>query len=147
MVATNGRYYLICRFDPYDELAYYRVDRILDIKILDFPVKPLRQLPGLSGGLDLPKHMAEHVYMFSGKSATVRFRIARSALVHVFDWFGGDVRFEYPTENEVEVVVKVNEQAMLYWALQFCEHIEVLEPQSLRDKLRDTCQATAEKYN
>jgi predicted DNA-binding transcriptional regulator YafY len=146
MVATNGRYYLICRKDPYDELVYYRVDRILDIGILDSPVKPLRKLPGLADGLDLPKHMAEHVYMFAGNSVGVRFRVRRTDLIHVFDWFGSDVRLENSTDTDVEVALRVNEQAMLYWALQFCERIEVLEPQSLRETLRQRGQMIAEKY-
>ncbi len=31
LAATNGRYYLICNYDKYDDLANYRVDRIKDI--------------------------------------------------------------------------------------------------------------------
>ncbi len=146
MVAVNGRYYLICRYDPYDQLVYYRIDRILNIKILDTQVKPLRKLPGLSDGLDLPRHMAEHVYMFAGESVTVRFRVARSALVHVYDWFGDDVRLTNINDDTVEAIVCVNEQAMLYWALQFNEHIEVLAPLSLRDRLLLAGQSITEKY-
>jgi predicted DNA-binding transcriptional regulator YafY len=146
LVATNGRYYLICRFDPYDELAYYRVDRILNIDLLETPVKPLRELPGLADGLDLPRHMAEHVYMFSGKAVRTRFRINRSALMHVFDWFGSDVRFENENDESVEVILHVNEQAMRYWALQFYEQVEVLEPQSLCDSLQKAGRSIVEKY-
>jgi predicted DNA-binding transcriptional regulator YafY len=146
LVATNGRYYLICRFEPYDDLAYYRVDRILDIELLDEPVKPLRELPGLSAGLDLPRHMAEHIYMFSGPAVPTRFRISRAALAHVFDWFGGGLRFENEASDTVEVVLRVNEQAMRYWALQFHEHVEVLEPQSLRNSLHEAAQKIADTY-
>ena len=32
MVATNGRYYLICNYDKYDTLSNYRIDRITGIK-------------------------------------------------------------------------------------------------------------------
>lgn len=31
MVATNGRYYLICNYDKYDTLSNYRIDRITGI--------------------------------------------------------------------------------------------------------------------
>jgi predicted DNA-binding transcriptional regulator YafY len=146
LVATNGRYYLICRHMRYDQLAYYRVDRILDIKLLDIPIKPLSELPGLASGLNLPRHMAEHIYMFSGQAVRTRFRIQRNALMHVFDWFGSDVHFENETDESVEVILHVNEQAMRYWALQFYERIEVLEPQSLRDALHKAGASIAEKY-
>ena len=33
IVATNGRYYLVCNYDKYDNLSNYRVDRIMDIEL------------------------------------------------------------------------------------------------------------------
>jgi predicted DNA-binding transcriptional regulator YafY len=146
MVAANGRYYLICRNAPHDKLANYRIDRILDIEILDKHVKPLKELPGLSGGLNLPQHMAEHIYMFSGESVDVRFRVERGSLMHVFDWFGSGVRFSNKTDSSVDVSVRVNERAMLFWALQFGKYVEVLDPVSLRQKLHDTAQAIADNH-
>ena len=50
MVATNGRYYLICNYDKYDSVDHYRVDKITDIKLLDTPVKPKTKLPDLADG-------------------------------------------------------------------------------------------------
>lgn len=38
------------------------------------PVKPMKKVKGLENGLNLPKHMAEHIYMFTGESAAVTFR-------------------------------------------------------------------------
>jgi predicted DNA-binding transcriptional regulator YafY len=35
---------------------------------------------------------------------------------------------------------------MRYWALQFYEYVEVLEPQSLRDALHKAGASIAEKY-
>ena len=39
MVASEGRYYLICNKDNYDNVANYRIDRIMEIELLDKPVK------------------------------------------------------------------------------------------------------------
>jgi len=36
---------------------------------------------------------------------------------------------------------------MLFWALQYGLHVEVLEPQSLREKIGDTVVLIGEKYN
>lgn len=74
IAAINGRYYLICNYDKYDNVANYRLDRITDIEILPVPVKPMKKVKGLENGLNLPKHMAEHIYMFTGESAAVTFR-------------------------------------------------------------------------
>ena len=147
MVATNGRYYLICHRDNSEQLQNFRVDRIMDIKLADAVVKPLRSIAGQESGLDLPKHMAEHLYMFSGKSERVRFKVSRAALNHVFDWFGQGATVKETGEDSAEVTVKVNEQAMRYWALQFNEYVEILEPPSLREALKVEGKALVKKYS
>ena len=43
IAAINGRYYLICNYDKYDNVANYRLDRITDIEILPVPVKPMKR--------------------------------------------------------------------------------------------------------
>ncbi len=46
MAAKEGKYYLICNYDKYNDISNYRIDRIAKIKILDEPVKPFEQLTG-----------------------------------------------------------------------------------------------------
>ena len=117
MVATNGRYYLIGNYDKYSDLSNYRLDRITNIRLLDTPVKPVRQVKGIENGLYLPRHMAEHLYMFSGESVPVTFRMKKAILNDVIDWFGTDIAFSDETEDEVTARVTVNWHAMRHWAL------------------------------
>ena len=42
------------------------------------------------GNLNLPKHMAEHIYMFSGKSIRVKFWTHDFMMNCLVDWFGKD---------------------------------------------------------
>lgn len=37
MAAKEGKYYLICNFDKYDDISNYRLDCIRDIHVLDEP--------------------------------------------------------------------------------------------------------------
>ena len=146
MVATNGRYYLICNYDKYDNISNYRIDRITDIKLLESSVKSQSQVKGLERGLDLPQHMAEHIYMFAGEGVRVKFRAKRNIVSEIIDWFGTDVTFSEPTDNEVTVLVKVNETAMFFWLMQYGEYTEVLEPQWLRDKVKYVAGEMVKKY-
>lgn len=147
MVATNGRYYLICNYDKYDNISHYRVDRIIDIEILDEPVKPMKNVTGYKNGLDLPTHMAEHIYMFCGESVNAKFRADRFIVNDIVDWFGTGVKFSNEAENTVDVSVKVNEMAMFHWAMQYGTHVEILEPESLRSKVAEAVKGMNEKYN
>lgn len=146
MAAINGRYYLICNNDKYDNTANYRLDRVTDIKLLDTPRKPMKKVQGLEHGLDLPKHMAEHFYMFSGESAPIRMRVKKYIADEIIDWFGKDVEFYDESEDEVSVRVKVNLNAMRRWALQYALHMRVLAPQELAEQVANDVRQAADNY-
>ena len=84
--------------------------------------------------------------MFSGKSTRVLFRAKLSAVDQIIDWFGSDVIFENETDTTVDVSVRVNENAMFCWLLQYGMSCEVLDPPSLRAKVRDAVNDMAKKY-
>ena len=146
MVASNGRFYLICNHDSHENLAYYRIDRITDIKILKDAAKPLREIPEGKGGLDLPKHMAEHMYMFPGKSERITFIAKKYLLNDLIDWFGKDIQFGSETEDEVTVTVRANLNAMRLWAMQYALHVKIWEPQELAEQIREDLRNAMERY-
>ena len=147
MVATNGKYYLICNYDKYDNVINFRLDRITNIKLLDTPAKPIKEVRGLENGLDLPKHMAEHIYMFSGDSIWVTFRAKRYLVNDIIDWFGKEVKFTDITEDEVSVTVRVNEEAMRLWAMQYALHVKILSPQSMLEEIKRNLESSLVRYN
>ena len=123
MVAANGRYYLISNTDKYGDVSHYRIDHITDIEILDQQVKPIRDVKGLENGFNLPKHMAEHIYMFSGESVRVHCIAKKSIVNEIIDWFGEDVEFYDETDSEVKFTIFVNEKALYYWMKQYGEYL------------------------
>ena len=146
IVATNGRFYLIGNYDKYDNVSHYRIDRMTNVQELDDRIKPMKQVSGLENGLNLPKHMAEHIYMFSGPSVMVKLKTTADMFTELVDWFGKDIVVREQTGEDIIVRVNCNENAMRYWALQYGPYVEVLEPKSLRDKLREDIYLMAEKY-
>jgi len=148
IVAANGNYYLVCNYDKYDNLANYRIDMITGIRLLEAKAKPKNQVRGLEHGLDIPKHMAEHVYMFAGDSVRVTFRMenSRSLISQIIDWFGTDVRFSDTDKDELTVSVIVNRDAMRVWALQYARFVTVTEPQDLAQQIKQDLETALEKY-
>lgn len=146
IVSAYGRYYLICNNDKYSNVSNYRIDKITDIKILDLPCKPMEEVSGLENGLDLPRHMAEHVYMFSGESVCVTFEAQKNIAGEIVDWFGKDVIFSNENDNTILSTVFVNKNAFLYWALQYGKHIKVIEPKSLAEDIKNAAFEIYQKY-
>ncbi len=135
IVACNGRFYLIANYDKYDNVAHFRIDKMTEVKELDQKIKPMKDVKGLEHGLNLPKHMAEHVYMFSGDSVNVKMETIPSMFSEISDWFGNDLKVIEETEDKLILRVNCNENAMRYWALQYGPVVEILEPESLRNRL------------
>jgi len=146
MAATNGRYYLICNTDGHDNVGNYRLDRITDIKKLEAKKVENKQIKGIINKLDLPRFMAENVYMFGGDSIRACFRAKRYIINDILDWFGRDVTFTEADEDEVTASVSVSKEAMFYWAMQYGEHIKVLEPKDLRERIEKAAKDMVKKY-
>lgn len=146
LVANNGRFYLIGNYDKYDNISHYRLDRMTKVHILEEKRKSIREIAELDGRLDLPKHMAEHAYMFSGKSSDIVLLAEKHLMSELVDWFGKRFRILEETEDMIRIRVKCNEEAMRYLALQYGPYVEVISPGSLRDRVAADVKNMAKKY-
>lgn len=147
MVANNGHFYLIGNYDKYDDVSHYRLDRMTSVEILEEMVKPQREIRDFKDGFNLPRHMAEHIYMFSGESVPVKFLTDEGMMNELVDWLGKDLRIRKTgIEGQIEVKVNCNEEAMFYWALQYGPFVEVLEPVTLRSRVYKAVKEMSSKY-
>lgn len=146
MVANNGRYYLIGNYDKYDNISHYRLDRMTKVRILDEKRKPIGSLPEIDDNFNLPKHMAEHMYMFSGRSVDVTILAEKHLMSELVDWFGKRFRILEETDDTIRIKVKCNESAMRYIALQYGPYMEVLSPVSLRNQIAEDVMKMVGKY-
>ena len=120
MVANNGHFYLVANYDKYDDISHYRLDRMTGVKILDEKVKPQKEIKDFQNGFNLPKHMAEHIYMFSGSSVPVRMLTNEGMMNELIDWLGKDLRIRRTdVSGQIEVRFNCNEESLFYWALQY----------------------------
>ena len=146
MVANQGRYYLLCSYDTSNRLSHYRLDYMTKLEMLDAKVEPMDQMEDFVQGYSLPKHMEEHIYMFSGPSVQVKMRVSEHMIGALIDWFGKKFRIVQEEADKLIVSVACNEMAMKYWALQYGLYAEILEPESLRDEIREVVDCMASFY-
>ena len=147
MAARDGKYYLICNYDKYENISNYRIDRIANIEILEERAKPYKKLKGSNESeFSLGDYMSEHIYMYSGDKTRVKFRIVRPMIADVVDIFGKEVRFEEETEDHVIVRAKVTEAAMIQFAKNYAPDVVVLEPESMVKEMREWAEKVKKDY-
>ena len=147
MAAKEGKYYLICNFDKYDDISNYRIDRMKDIQILDDTSKPFESLQGADGKrLDLSEYMKNHVYMYSSGNCRAKLRIVKPMISDIIDMFGKDVSFSEETGDGVTVTVNANEMSIEHFAQSFAPDVIILEPKALAEKVKNRLQQAVEKY-
>lgn len=147
IVASNGYYYLLGNIDKYDDITYYRIDKMSKVEIMEEKIKPQKEVKGIVGELDLPKHMAEHIYMLYGDSVTAKIKTDIGMMDTLVDWFGKDFKIVEKKDNEIYILVKCNERALFYWGLQYGPQVEIISPQSLRSRLSEAVEDMAKKYS
>lgn len=147
LVNNHSNYYLVCNYEKYENLANYKLELIKDIKILNEEIKPIEKLLDVGTGFDIAKYVNENIYMHSGKSVSVKLKLQEeSAINDCLDWFGDNLQVE-TIDDCVYVNVKVNENAIIYWALQYGAKVEVVEPISIREKIKTELNNIVKKYN
>jgi predicted DNA-binding transcriptional regulator YafY len=65
----------------------------------------------------------------------------------LIDWFGKDFKIRKEFEEEMLIDVKCNAAAMRFWALQYGQYVEVLEPAELREGIKECVKRMWEEYN
>ena len=132
MICDSEHYYLVMILQGYADPAFYRIDMMSDIRILD-------------EGLDISKTDAKLntikrvVYAHAGKPETIKLRCRRKVLRYVLEKFGTDIII-YPDPqdpNMFETSFRAPAEGMVYWALQYLPEVEVLAPESLRQQIKD----------
>ena len=75
--------------------------------------------------------------------------IADAAIIdQIIDWFGKEIEiFKTDDANRVHISLRASPSAMQHWAMQSMEHVEVIAPRSLRQRIRAVLEKGGEKYS
>lgn len=157
IAANSGRYYLIGSPDgewgePPTGLFLWRVDLMTGLTVVQdgrnsrsVPIRQVEALRELWNGWD-GNFFTRHLYMSYEPPETVRLRIKTDkewpSYTFLYDWFGDT--FRWVGEDLVEV--ECSRFGMLHWALQYSDRVEVLEPEELREQIREEVRKLGEKY-
>ena len=146
MVNNQGKYYLVCNYDYFDDIANYRLEQIKNVKILNTPIKPITKIKGFENGLDKAKYINENIYMFSTATISAEIKINDEyAINYVLEWFGKNTHV-YKRNKAIFARIKANETALIYWCLQYGDYVELVSPLDTRNKIKDIVDNMYNKY-
>lgn len=143
IVQENDNLYLICKNDKYENLSHYRIDKMKDIKITKHSVSSLKKT------FDPYVYARTKKFMYSGEDERITLHCHKRMLDDLIDQFGTEIKIIKDVHNSdyFHAVINSTQQGMFYFALQYLEFCEVLEPISLREKLKLTLNEKVVKYS
>jgi len=85
--------------------------------------------------------------MFSSDVIQVKFRANRYIINDVIDYFGKSAEITDVTDNDCIVRVRVSEEDMFKWAVQYSDHAAVISPVSLRERVVEALKNAIHNYS
>lgn len=151
VICNEGNFYVVGSTYEYKNLRHYRLDRITDIEILENSKRTqLRDIEGFKDKnyVELTSYVREHLNMFNGEVKRVKFKASKSILNYIWDTFGdtAEIRELADDKDNVIFTVRTAVDGAKVFARQFCTACEVLQPQELRDELKQEFAQVAGKY-
>lgn len=146
MILHNQRYYLMAYNEYWKNMAFYRMDKITDVEILDKPQTPIRSVPGYKNGIDYKDLATSRPYLYADKAEKIVVACDKALMDDVVDWFGNGVSVRKGNEGQIVVTLYASKDAMLYWALQYGRRAKVLEPEDLVQKIKQTLEDVLKSY-
>ncbi len=149
-IIHNQRYYLMCKISKYNTMSFLKVDRIMAIRKKKLGYVDITKVEGYEHGIDYHELNSARPYMFSDRVETIIIRCRRTMVDEIIEWFGKDVGFyeDNTSKNGKYIIAYITSspKAFKYWALQFGEMVEVVEPLFLREEIKKAIDSMAKKY-
>ncbi len=150
MIWSADHYYLVANNPKYDNLMHLRIDRMRNVEeVENSEVRPFSQVSEYTDRFDVADY-SKHIFnMFSGETESIELHCRMEILEQIIDRFGDDVaiREDFENENMFYVRTKVAlSDGLISWIMQFDDNIEVLSPESLRDKIREKAEHIVKMY-
>ena len=174
IVANGGRYYLLACKEragergPERRMSIWRIDLMTELEIpgrdgqhRGEPALEKGQVEGLppEWSEDFPLH---HLNMSFDQPIPITLRVTRRGggaapgtqprpdYTFLYDWFGDTFRFERTeTEPPYGDIVRVvcSPFGMVNWALQYSDRVEVLQPEPVREQVRERIKNLCRSYD
>ncbi len=139
---AEDNYYLIADHPQHKGLAHFRVDKMINVEVLDALRDPL------SPSFDPAAYAKSMFSMYVGQREWVELQFNESLIGVVMDRFGTDVQVVQSDGNTFVIRVLVSVSPSFFgWLFQFGDQAKILWPSNAVSQMRACLAAAAESYD
>jgi len=140
-------YYLICNYDHYDDISHFRVDKMTNIEIMEENRLSLDKVSGYLKNTNIAEYINKIFNMYTGTSEHVELKCNNSLINSIMDKFGEEVIVTKSDEDNFIVRTDaIISEGFISWIVQFGSKIEVLSPDSVKEKIICVSRELLKKY-
>lgn len=140
MVYSEQEFYLIGIKEGKDNFQFFRLDRIKNIKQLD----EKRDIAKTES--EIENFANSSIEMFAGKIEKIEAICDNPLLNPVIDKFGKNITIIKNDENTFKLILDTDRNGFLYWALKNIREVEIIQPISLRNEIKEIIKMANQKY-
>ena len=140
ILVYNDRYYMLANYERYSNLSIWRIDLMSNVKLLEEAGRPKQEIKGMTNTWNGQEYMEQHLNMFYDDPVKVTLKVPNDHYTMMVDWFGNSfVKWRAIDEKYDMVLVTCSEAAMINWAMQYSDVVEVLGPPSVQNAIEARC--------
>ena len=140
ILVYNDRYYMLANYERYSNLSIWRIDLMSNVKLLEEAGRPKQEIKEMTNTWNGQEYMEQHLNMFYDDPVKVTLKVPNDHYTLMVDWFGNSfVKWRAIDEKYDMVFVTCSEAAMINWAMQYSDVVEVLGPPSVQNAIEARC--------
>ncbi|MBS4535009.1 WYL domain-containing protein [Clostridium sp. D2Q-14] len=140
---SDNNYYLIAYYDRYNDISNFRVDKMMDIELLDED----RYLIEGYENFNVAEYSTKIFNMYIGDLERVELEFHNSLINVAIDRFGKDIIIKKKDENYFSIKVEVEvSDTFLGWIFMFGDRIKIVSPTKLKYKMKEMAEKILKLY-
>lgn len=135
---SNNNYYLIGAHDKYNELTYYRLDRVINLRESEERMIAPEEKLGPNPDWYIQEYIEKTVNNFSGKEIKIELEYTPSQGINgiILDFIGKQVAVHHSKDGKCRVKFsKMESETLVGWLVEYSDEVKVVKPDILREKV------------
>lgn len=148
IILSDGRYFMLARYQNKDKLYTFSVDLMSEITI-NSEIRDKVEMENLRRDFNRARYSLQHPYNWGGNPEHFKLRVKREYLSRVVDMFSYEIEIipDSITESTVDIKIRASQEGLKRLLLFHYDGVEILDPgDKFEEQLLEAVNALCEKY-